>query len=160
MGAPVLVMGVAGSGKTSLGQAVAAALGYRFLDADDAHTSAARAKMAAGNALTEEDRRPWLTALNAALAGESRTVLACSALRQAHRDQLALDLPAPLRVVFLDATPALIAARLATRQGHFFPASLAASQFALLEPPAACLRLNPANHLSALCAQVLAWLNP
>ncbi|WP_127169388.1 MULTISPECIES: gluconokinase [Xanthomonas] len=134
----IVVMGVSGSGKTTIAQALAAHYGYRFLDADDYHSVAARAQMAAGQPLTDAMRLPWVELLAATLrdcvqAGES-VVLAFSGLRGTHR-QLLRRSGIPLRFVFLHAAPHVIAARLSARAGHFMPASLLDSQLQTLELP-------------------------
>ena len=139
-GVIVVVMGVAGTGKSTVGRAVAQALGARFIEGDAFHPAASRDKMAAGQPLDDADRAPWLDALAAELArhhaaGEG-AVLACSALRRAYRDRLRAGCPA-LRLVFLDGAPETIAARLDRRRGHYMPASLLESQLATLERPAA-----------------------
>jgi gluconokinase len=132
----VLVMGVAGCGKSTLGAALAARLHRPFIEADALHDAAARAKMAAGVALTDVDRAPWLDRVNAAMRATPGAVAACSALRAAYRTRLAMGLaPAPL-VIYLEASPDLIAGRLKHRAGHFFSPNLRDSQFATLEPPA------------------------
>lgn len=154
---PLIVTGVAGAGKTTLGRALAEALGWPFLDADDWHTPQAKAAMAAGVALTDADRAPWLAQLNALLRRHLPCVLACSALKQAYRAQLAAGVdPAPL-FVFLHADRALIAARLAGRSGHFFAPELADSQFATLEPPTDALTVGADLALDLLVAAVLSW---
>jgi len=134
----VIVMGVAGAGKTTVGRLLARALGCALLDADDYHPAANVAKMQSGAALTDDDRRPWLAALNDVLrehaARGERVVLACSALKQVYRDQLVAGVPGG-RFVYLRATKALIAARLAARRGHFMNPALLDSQFAALEEP-------------------------
>ncbi len=134
----IVVMGVSGCGKTSVGQALAARLGARFVDADDFHPPANVEKMRAGVPLDDADRAPWLARLNAvmrhALARGDSVVLACSALRQRYRDALAERLPA-LRVVHLSGSRELIASRIAARSHRYMPASLLASQFEALEPP-------------------------
>ncbi|AKU51916.1 gluconokinase [Xanthomonas arboricola pv. juglandis] len=134
----IVVMGVSGSGKTTIAQALAAHYGYRFLDADDYHSMAARAQMAAGQPLTDAMRLPWVELLAATLrdcvqAGES-VVLAFSGLRGTHR-QLLRRSGIPIRFVFLHAAPHVIAARLSARAGHFMPASLLDSQLQTLELP-------------------------
>ncbi|PPT29093.1 gluconokinase [Xanthomonas arboricola] len=134
----IVVMGVSGSGKTTVAQALAAHYGYRFLDADDYHSVAARAQMAAGQPLTDAMRLPWVELLAATLrdcvqAGES-VVLAFSGLRGTHR-QLLRRSGIPIRFVFLHAAPHVIAARLSARAGHFMPASLLDSQLQTLELP-------------------------
>ena len=143
----IVVMGVAGSGKTSHGRALAAALGWDFADADDFHPPGNVAKMSAGSPLDDADRAPWLAALRAEierrLAADRPLVLACSALKQAYRDALWADRPR-MRLVFIDGPRELLAARLGARSGHFMPAALLDSQLAALERPsdAVCINLS------------------
>lgn len=134
----VVVMGVAGSGKSTIGAALAQALGVPFVEGDDFHPAENRARMAAGIPLTDEDRYGWLHALagrlaQARLAGTG-AVLACSALKRAYRDILRAGAPS-LRLVFLSGDRGVLAERLAARRGHFMPASLLESQLATLEAP-------------------------
>ncbi|WP_407178726.1 gluconokinase [Bradyrhizobium sp. STM 3562] len=134
----LVVMGVSGSGKSTIGQALAARLGWRFEDGDAFHPPSNVAKMSAGQPLTDEDRWPWLRAIaaeidRASAAGE-RVVIACSALRRAYRDTLVHG-RTDVRIVYLNGTEPVIARRLGRRKGHFMPAGLLASQFATLEPP-------------------------
>jgi gluconokinase len=134
----VVLMGVSGSGKTTIGRQLAARLGCEFLDGDDFHPTANVAKMAAGTPLTDEDRWPWLARLNAlvrerATRGE-RVVLACSGLKGSHRARLMQDLTR-CELVFLQGSIDLIRSRLATREHRYMPAALLESQFAALEPP-------------------------
>ncbi|MCC4601686.1 gluconokinase [Xanthomonas melonis] len=134
----IVVMGVSGSGKTTIAQALAAHYRFRFLDADDYHSVAARAQMAAGQPLTDAMRVPWVELLSATLrdcvqAGES-VVLAFSGLRSSHR-QLLRGSGVQMRFVFLHAAPQVIAARLSARAGHFMPATLLDSQLQTLELP-------------------------
>ena len=131
---PVVVMGVSGSGKSTVGAALARALAVPFVDADALHPEANRAKMAAGIPLDDADRAPWLDAVGAVLAA-GPVVVACSALKRTYRDRLRAAAP-ELRLVFLDGSPALLASRMAARPGHFMPASLLDSQLAALERPA------------------------
>ena len=131
-----VLMGVAGVGKTTVGELVARKLGLPFHDADDFHSEANRRKMAAGIPLTEEDREPWLHDLvrrMQAWEAEGGAVVACSALRRRHRELLAGAGPA--RFVWLDADEATVRSRLASRKGHYMPPSLLDSQVAALEPP-------------------------
>ena len=134
----VTVMGVAGSGKTTVGAALAQRLRVPFADGDDFHPRANVTKMAAGTPLTDADRVPWLRALADWLAEHDTTggVLSCSALRREYRDVLRSD---AARTVFvhLDGSPEVVARRVEGRPGHFMPASLVESQFATLEPLAA-----------------------
>lgn len=133
-----VVMGVSGSGKTTLARALAAAWPATFLDADDFHSDEAKARMASGQALTDDLRRPWVERISAELqrrvaAGE-RVALAFSGLRRRHRDMLR-EAGLPLRFVFLQGGRELIAARMRARSGHYMPVSLLDSQFEALESP-------------------------
>jgi gluconokinase len=138
----VVLMGVSGCGKTVVGQALAASLGWPFLDGDDFHPAENVAKMAAGTPLTDADRGPWLDRLareiRGVLAAGGHAVLACSALRQAYRDRLAAGggSQGDVRFVHLKGDTATIAARLASRHHRYMPAALLASQLATLEEPA------------------------
>jgi gluconokinase len=131
---PVVVMGVSGSGKSTVGEALAVALGLPFADADTLHPAANVAKMAAGTPLTDDDRWPWLDLVGAQLAG-GPVVVACSALRRSYRDRLRLAAP-DLAVVYLHGSRELLAERMAGRR-HFMPVALLDSQLATLEPPTA-----------------------
>ncbi|WP_165245475.1 gluconokinase [Paludisphaera soli] len=142
----VVVMGVSGSGKTTIGRLLARSLGWTFVDADDLHPEANVAKMHAGIPLDDADRRPWLEAIrrrleNARDAGED-VVLACSALKHAYQQYLEAIDPEALQYVFLTGPEPLIAARLAKRRGHFMNPSLLHSQYAALEPPEDALRVD------------------
>jgi gluconokinase len=136
----VVLCGVAGSGKTTVGRALAERLGVAFVDADDCHPPANLARMARGEALDDAARAGWLDAVHAGIAARCARgegfVLACSALRARHRSRLQDGLPA-LAFVHLRVPPAELAQRLAARRGHFFPASLLASQLATWEGLAA-----------------------
>ena len=140
----LVVMGVSGSGKSTVGAALAKALGWPFLDADDFHPPANVAKMAAGTPLTDADRAPWLdrlaTEMRGILTRGGSGVLACSALKNAYRERLASA--GDVRFVYLEGDAATIAARLAARQHEYMPASLLASQFATLEPPRDALAVD------------------
>ncbi len=131
----IVVMGVSGSGKTTVGRLLAERLGVPFADADDLHSAAQVAKMAAGHPLTDDDRWPWLALVGAALSNAEGTglVMACSALKRAYRDAI---LRAEPRTRFLDleGSRALLESRVGHRVGHFMPASLLDSQLATLEP--------------------------
>src|SRR6476660_900568 len=124
----VVVMGVSGSGKSTIGQPLAERLDFPFLDADEFHPPENVAKMASGTPLTDEDRWPWLALLNTKLKNEKNAVLACSALKQSYRDALARGL-ADCRFVHLRGTIELIRSRLADRKHRYMPASLLESQF-------------------------------
>ncbi|MDQ2067460.1 gluconokinase [Xinfangfangia sp. CPCC 101601] len=129
----ILVMGVSGCGKSNLAAALAQALGAEFVEGDDLHPAANRAKMAAGTPLDDADRAPWLDRVASALRDRAPVVVACSALRRAYRDRLRQA--GTLQILYLRAPEPLVATRLAQRQGHFMPSSLLASQYATLEPP-------------------------
>jgi gluconokinase len=150
----VVLMGVSGAGKTTIGQRLARRLAWPFIDADDYHPSANVAKMAAGVALTDEDRWPWLDALNRRLREEHDAIVACSALKQAYRDRLLAGI-ADARVVFLHGSRALIAERLAERKHRYMPASLLDSQFATLERPAHAITVDVSGEPDA-CVQTIA----
>jgi gluconokinase len=134
----LVVMGVSGSGKSTIGEMLAARLGWRFEDGDRFHPASNVAKMRSGQPLTDNDRRPWLQAIADEIdrvceAGQ-RLVVACSALKRAYREIL-LHGRNDVRIVFPDGTEALIASRLDQRKGHFMPTGLLASQFQILERP-------------------------
>jgi len=133
----VVVMGVSGCGKSFIGSALAAALGLPFLEGDALHPIPNVQKMAAGIALTDVDRWPWLDRIGAEIAGsKTGVVVSCSALRKAYRDRLRKAAGGPLAFVFLDGAYATLAARVSSRPAHFMPASLLDSQLATLESPA------------------------
>jgi gluconokinase len=138
-------MGVAGSGKTTIGSALAKATGWRFIDADDFHSAAAVAKMHAGVPLTDEDRAAWLAALHdlvaRALDRREHAILACSALKSRYRQTLRGDLHG-VRFVYLTADAQTLARRLADRRDHFVGPSLLSSQLADLEEPADALAID------------------
>jgi carbohydrate kinase (thermoresistant glucokinase family) len=141
----LVIMGVTGAGKTTVGEKLASELGWRFHDADDFHPPANKVKMNAGVPLTDEDRWPWLRALRSvieqALADGAHAVVTCSALKQAYRDVLAGGLEG-VRFVHLTGDPGVVAARLAGRHGHFMNPALLDSQIATLEPPAGALEVD------------------
>lgn len=133
----VIVMGVVGVGKTTIGLLLAEQLEWTFADADDFHSTANVEKIRHGIPLTDEDRQPWLASLREAItkwiAAGTNAVLACSALKRSYRQELAVGLE--VRFVFLKGDPALIAARLHARHGHFADEKILASQLADLEEP-------------------------
>lgn len=130
----IVVMGVAGSGKSTVGRELALHRGAEFIDGDQLHPAANVAKMAAGIALTDEDRVPWLAAVGSALGSAGRVVVACSALRRSYRD--ALRAMGEVRFLYLAVGAEEAARRLAGRQGHFMKATMVAGQMAALEVPA------------------------
>jgi carbohydrate kinase (thermoresistant glucokinase family) len=128
----VVMMGVSGSGKTTVGSAVAARLGWRFIDGDALHPPGNIAKMAGGTPLTDADRAPWLAAVARQLASGGDAIAACSALRRAYRLAIAEAVPGVL-FVYLAVPAGTLAARMRTRE-HFMPTSLLDSQLSTLEP--------------------------
>lgn len=135
MASPIVVMGVSGSGKSTVGAALAQRLRVPFADADDFHPAANIAKMTAGHPLDDDDRHPWLEAIGDWLAQRCATggVMSCSALKRSYREQLRRHCP-DVQFLHLAGTFEVIGRRQASRPGHFMPASLLASQFATLEP--------------------------
>ena len=134
MASPIVVMGVSGSGKSTVGAALAQRLRVPFGDADDFHPQANIAKMTAGEALDDDDRHPWLEAIGEWLAArQAGGVMSCSALKRKYRDQLRRHC-ADVEFLHLAGSPEVIGRRQASRPGHFMPASLLASQFDTLEP--------------------------
>ena len=133
----IILMGVTGSGKTTIGLALAESLHWQFVDADDYHPAANIAKMRAGIPLDDADRAPWLASLHDAIVGwlqaGANIVLACSALKQVYREELLVD--PEVRLVYLRGNPELISHRLLHRHGHYMDPELLASQFATLEEP-------------------------
>lgn len=162
----VIVAGVAGSGKTTVGTMLAGRLDWRYADADGFHPQANVAKMRAGIPLTDEDRVPWLRAIGAWMddliaAGQSG-VVTCSALKRAYRDQLLSGRPAAT-IVFLQVSRDVLVRRLTARLGHFFPEELLESQLRTLEPPAPGERVltlpaddDPARIVAEIVAHVKA----
>jgi gluconokinase len=140
-----VVIGVSGSGKTTVGKLLAARLGVPFADGDGFHSPANLAKMAAGTALDDADRAPWLDAIAAWLDAHPRCVVACSALRRAYRDRLRRP---DVCFVYLHGPRDVLASRLAARPSHFFPPALLDSQLAALEPP------GPDEHAIALSIEM------
>jgi gluconokinase len=135
----LVVMGVSGSGKTTVGERLAADLKVDFIDGDALHSPEARAKMASGKPLDDEDRWPWLDRIGRALADRAThpkgLIVACSALKRAYRDRLRASAGRDLRFLFLRGDEAMMYARVGARKGHYMPASLVDSQFATLEDP-------------------------
>ena len=158
-----VLMGVSGSGKTTIGTLLAARTGTVFADADGFHPAANKLKMASGQPLDDDDREPWLEELNRLMRGWFDAgvggVLACSALKEKYRTTLSAGMPAgTVHFVLLDGSPELIAERLAVRKHEFMTPKLLASQFATLEPPTDALRVvndrEPDQVVDAILAQV------
>ncbi len=156
-GMVIIVMGVTGSGKTTVGEALAASIGCAFFDADSFHSAANKAKMSSGIPLTDDDRWPWLEAIRARidtlLAGGESGVFGCSALKTAYRHVLGED-DTRVKFVYLHGPEALLAERLRHRVGHFMNPALLASQIATLEAPPNAVRIQVALPLAAQVREI------
>jgi gluconokinase len=160
--AVIIVMGVAGAGKTTIGRALAEALGYRFADADEFHSAGNVEKMSRGIALTETDREPWLQAMAAAidtwLRENTPVVLACSALKARYRGMLQRDRQR-VRVVYLKVSPEVARERVAGRVGHFMKDHLVDDQFETLEEPTDALIVDGAQPPDEIVRRLVRELN-
>lgn len=161
-GPAIVVMGVSGSGKSSVGEQMAERLGLPFGDADSFHPPANIEKMSAGVPLTDDDRWPWLDAIGTALRDAPKgMVVTCSALRRIYRERLTMATGRPVIFFFLDGPKEMIAQRMGGRRGHFMPTSLLDSQFATLEPPGPdelAVRLSVAPPIDTVVKNALAAL--
>jgi gluconokinase len=158
----VVLVGVAGSGKTTVGRALAGRLGWDFVDADDLHPQANIDKMAHGIPLGDADRLPWLEAVNEVLRARAAlgrtTVLACSALKEDYRRILVASIPEVV-IVYLKVGYELGLQRLKTRAGHYMPAELLESQFAALEEPRQALAVDAALSVGQIVDAIVAFLS-
>ena len=156
----LVIMGVSGCGKSSVGAGLAARLGLNYRDGDDLHPPENVAKMRAGMPLTDADRWPWLDRVGQVLLAEAPVIVGCSALKRAYRDRIRTAAGGPVTFVHLDGSQEVIAARMALRQGHYMPLSLLDSQFAALEPPAAeeAITVSIDQPLEAIVADILRQL--
>jgi len=161
MNAPVVIMGVAGCGKSSFAAALSQALGWQLIEGDEFHPPENVNKMRAGIALTDEDRAGWLAVLaDELLQRGPRAVLTCSALKKAYRDRLRHSVP-DVCFVHLDLTREQSMARVTQRPGHYFQPALVDSQFAALEKPvdeAGVLTVDATQSIETIQAQVCAWM--
>lgn len=152
----VILMGVVGAGKTTVGVLLAQRLGWKFRDADDFHPPANIAKISRGIALTDDDRAPWLAALHNAIqqwnATGENVVLACSALKRSYREALAVS---PVRFVYLKGSHDLILSRLQARRGHFASSSILESQFADLEEPDDAITVETDKPPDAIVSEIV-----
>lgn len=156
----IVLMGVSGCGKTTIGRALSQRMGVAYVDGDDLHSPANIARMASGLPLRDEDRWPWLDRVARVLRLQAPVIVGCSALRRAYRDRLRQGAGGPVRFVHLSGPPLLIHSRMAGRQGHFMPPSLLDTQFAALEPLSAGeggLTLDIRQPPEALVEAILRW---
>ena len=159
----VVLMGVTGTGKTTVGEALSARTGWPFADADNFHSAANRAKMHAGIPLTDEDREPWLESLHQQILTWLRDgvngILACSALKESYRTELTDGTgPRAVRFVFLSGPPELIRQRMEARHGHYMPESLLPSQMATLEPPRDAIQISIDQTVPAIVDRIVSAL--
>jgi len=159
----IVIMGVSGSGKTTVGEVLAADLGWTFVEGDDYHPPENVAKMTGGTPLTDADRKPWLKALreriDAACAADENLIVACSALKDEYRDFLEQHDPACVYYVYLHGSEELIRKRLEARTGHFMNPALLHSQFVTLEPPDGEITVDAAPAPAVIAAAVRQKLN-
>lgn len=161
---PLVIMGVCGCGKSTIGSLLGERLGVRFMDGDDFHPPANKAKMAQGMPLDDDDRAPWLAEIGAALAtpaeGAGSPIIACSALRRSYRDLLRSHAPGVV-FIHLSGDPATLAARLSGRQHEYMPSTLLQSQLATLEPlgtDEAHLVVDIGEDPESLVDRIIGWL--
>lgn len=156
-----IIMGVSGAGKSTIGEALSAAIHVPFFDADDYHPQANVDKMSRGEALNDDDRWPWLRRLAELLKQQEYkdgAILACSALKKSYRELLEYDLDAPPYWIYLDGSPELIAKRIAARSDHFMPVELLRSQFEALEIPEQAIRVSIDQPVSGIISDILGHL--
>jgi gluconokinase len=155
----VIVMGVSGSGKTTVGTALARRLGWTFVEGDDFHSAHNVEKMATGHPLTDEDRAPWLAALrkriDQAVADQAPIVLACSALRHSYRSVLAKGLEKEVQFVQLEVPRDVLLERLRMRVGHYMPPELLDSQLATLEHSSTAIHVDGTKPVDAIVEEII-----
>ena len=158
----LLLMGVAGAGKTTVGGALQKTLGWPYLDADDFHSAANRAKMANGIPLQDEDRWPWLDRIAQDIRARIRrgesAIVGCSALKESYRKRLLID--PQVKLVYLKGGKALMRKRLANRRGHYMKAGMVDSQFEALEEPKNAVVIDAAHPAAKVVRDILAKLRP
>ncbi|MGJ8654620.1 MAG: gluconokinase [Opitutaceae bacterium] len=156
----ILLMGVSGAGKTTIGKALAQKLNYTFLDADDFHSNENREKMASGRPLTDTDRKPWLEHIHSYVTEQheqgTSIILACSALKESYRDTLlGENLSSVSTIVWLDASRETLQQRTEQRSGHFMPSSLLDSQCKTLEAPTDALRIDANQGIEEILQSII-----
>lgn len=157
----VYIMGVSGSGKSTIGRQLSAITGMPFFDGDDFHPPANKEKMKAGQPLNDDDRKDWLTRMNELAKEQSQqkgAIIACSALKEKYRKVLAEDIESHVKWVLLQGDFALIQKRMEARKGHYMPASLLQSQFDTLEQPGNAIVINIDNDPEEMVADILSQL--
>lgn len=156
----IVIMGVSGCGKSTVGTALAEALHIPYRDGDDLHPAANVDKMRGGIPLTDDDRWPWLDRVAATLNAEAPVIIGCSALRHAYRDRIRAGAGGPVQFVHLTGSREVISARMSARKGHYMPPSLLDSQFATLEPPGPdeAISIDIEQSLTRLISQILPQL--
>lgn len=156
----LVLMGVSGCGKSSIGAALSTRLGVPYLDGDDLHPPENIDRMRQGIALTDADRAPWLRLVSAALRDQAPVIVGCSALKRGYRDLLRAGAGGPVRFVHLSGARDLIMARMQARSGHYMPPALLDSQFATLEPtgPDEALTVDIARPCADLVTEIALWL--
>jgi gluconokinase len=159
----IIVMGVSGCGKSTLASAIAAYFGWQMIEGDAFHPPTNIAKMAAGQALTDNDRQPWLQQLNELMHRQHHVVVSCSALKASYRQTLSQQLQIKPLFVYVQGSFEQLLARMQTREGHFMPDRLLASQFAVLEHPNEagldCLTVSANDSTSAQVSQLVRFLD-
>lgn len=159
----ILIMGVAGAGKTTIGRQLAGMLGWRFCDADEFHSPEHIEKLRRGIALTDEDRQPWLARIHAAIGewinGQESVVLACSVLKAAYRATVLEGSGDQVKIVYLKADRSVLQQRLAHRTGHFMGEALLASQCAILEEPTDALVVDATEPAMVITGHIRAALH-
>jgi carbohydrate kinase (thermoresistant glucokinase family) len=154
-GSIIYIMGVSGSGKTTIGMELSHRTHLPFFDADDFHPESNKEKMKAGQPLTDEDRQGWLLRLNELAQQQAGAIIACSALKEKYRKLLAGNISVPVHWIFLQGDYSLISERMQKRKDHYMPASLLRSQFETLEPPADAMVVDVKNDPGDIVGMIL-----